>query len=92
MSVSDSNRAESLYRREMGCDSGLIQFPLLLQSAEADNFVYKGAVTGVVESIWNPSTREAEAGKREGWGQEESRREKEKSLINSQFVLLKVGP
>lgn len=45
----------------MGCDSGLIQFPLLLQSAEADNFVYKGAVTGVVESIWNPSTREAEA-------------------------------
>ena len=44
----------------------------------------------VVEHIWNPSTGEAEAGKRERWAQEEARRKK--SLINPQFLLLKVGP
>lgn len=84
----DFSRAESEHRREMGCDS-----QHCYKVPEADNFVTKaGFPLGVVGYIWNPSARRLKQEK----GRDGSRRrigeKNEKSLINSQFVLLKVGP
>lgn len=56
----------------MGCDP-----QHCYKVPEADNFVTKGGFPpGVVGHIWNPSTREVEAGKRERWEQEEERKKK----------------
>lgn len=45
----------------------------------------------MVGHIWNPSTREAKAGKRERKRSWQEERERKGLFVNAQFVLLEVG-